>query len=355
MQAEKLTSALNNKDLSAVTTLLAAGVNPNVPTENGTFPIIVGVYLGFEEGVRGLIQGGADVNLHNLENETPLGAAIQSRNYDLCDLLLLHGADPNAVFRDLSGHNVYPLEAAVREGVVELVSLLERFGARREQSKPRPNKETVGTTTTELHLDSAEGVVADLSGETYRGIDINARCGEDMAIVSATPLILASHFGSPEWVRQLIEAGADVHLKDAENKDAIMRAVESANLEAVDLLIRAGAELDREYQLIYAAQVGNVEVVRELLRQGADPHFSDKGREHPFNGPPICWAAARGHTNVVETLIPHSRDEDVLRARTLAAAYSDCEMTQEVLDRYCTEKLGWKKVQRRVEVDDFDF
>ena len=76
-------------------------------------------------------------------------------------------------------------------------------------------------------------------------------------------LIWASGNGHIEVVRELIRAGANVHARD-------------------------------DYALRYASKYGHIEVVRELLRAGADVHACDDYA--------LRWASYHGHIEVVQLL-----------------------------------------------------
>lgn len=55
-----------------------------------------------------------------------------------------------------------------------------------------------------------------------------------------TPLAYAAQVGNPEMVRLLMKNGADIHQK-IEFQDALMYAAESGNMEIIEALIGAGA------------------------------------------------------------------------------------------------------------------
>jgi ankyrin repeat protein len=84
------------------------------------------VNMGEIEGVRRLLDGGLDVNSRNVVLETPLYAAVWTGNYEIAEMLLNRGADPN--IPDKNGFT--PLQAAQKLERRELVSLLRDYGAR---------------------------------------------------------------------------------------------------------------------------------------------------------------------------------------------------------------------------------
>jgi uncharacterized protein len=93
-----------------------------------------------------------------------------------------------------------------------------------------------------------------------------------------TPLHLAAFFGHPDAVRLLLEHGADV-TPTSENGlgvTPLQSAVAGRDLEAVRAILDAGAEVDVREQagftpLHAAAQNGDGDIARLLLERGADP------------------------------------------------------------------------------------
>lgn len=101
------------------------------------------------------------------------------------------------------------------------------------------------------------------------GSDVNTRDSR-----GDTPLMYAAAVGSPEMMRQLIAAGADVKSKNSFDSTALMWCTN--NLKKVRLLLDKGAEVNARSKqgssalFIAAAHDGNVEVIRLLLQRGAD-------------------------------------------------------------------------------------
>ncbi|GIS51110.1 MAG: hypothetical protein Ct9H90mP25_5440 [Gammaproteobacteria bacterium] len=78
------------------------------------------------------------------------------------------------------------------------------------------------------------------------------------------------------------------------------------------MLLGAGADpriqlLSGETAIMTAAQAGNGDVVRSLLKAGGDPNVSVT-REQTA----LMWAAARGNTDVVAALLEFGADVDAL-------------------------------------------
>jgi ankyrin repeat protein len=99
------------------------------------------------------------------------------------------------------------------------------------------------------------------------------------------PLEVAAMMGAAESVRILLELGADPHRRNESGGRALQLA---ANAEVVKVLAEAAGGIDEVdgtgYSLLHlAAERDQVDIVRELLRQGADPNgASREGAETPL-------------------------------------------------------------------------
>ena len=83
-----------------------------------------------------------------------------------------------------------------------------------------------------------------------------------------------------DLVWDLINAGADVKLKDNNGNTALMQAAASDNLETLKVLLDAGAAIntrnsDGRSALLIAASEGYVNIVRALVLAGADINATD--------------------------------------------------------------------------------
>jgi ankyrin repeat protein len=102
-------------------------------------------------------------------------------------------------------------------------------------------------------------------------------------------LCTAAMEGDTENVRALLDAGANVH----DSVDApLWWAALGNHTDTMRALLDAGANQD--IALLEAAANGMVELVKELLRKGANIHM--------YNGLPLSMAEYNGHTETVRIL-----------------------------------------------------
>jgi len=117
-----------------------------------------------------------------------------------------------------------------------------------------------------------------------------------------TCLKAAAEIGDLELVKLLIEQGADVK---ANNNYALRYASENGHLEVVKLLIEHGADVKAydNYAIRHASAKGHLEVVKVLIEHGADVKDNDNYA--------IKWASDRGHLEVVKLLIEHGANVQI--------------------------------------------
>ena len=111
-----------------------------------------------------------------------------------------------------------------------------------------------------------------------------------------------------EKVKELVEKGADVNLKDKEGYTALMNASCDSNKEIAEFLVAHGAEInvkgnDGMTALIFASRGGYKDIVELLVNNGADVNIKEKQGMTA-----LMLASLNGHREIVEFLVLRGAD-----------------------------------------------
>ncbi len=224
-----LTYAIYHSPISLVQALLDAGADPDGHDKDGFPPLIAALTMtepapgasvrsDVADLVRLLLAHGADVGQRGVNDDTPLHLAAGQGDLGLVDLLLQHGADPNAITRidDMET----PLQIAVGAGHAAVADRLRPLTV-------RPHWEHA----------SRAGDVTMLSRMVRAGHDINALDGHGQ-----TALMRAAHAGRLDAVKWLIAHGADLNRTAKFRLSALMLAVVAGRPQVARALVSAGAD-----------------------------------------------------------------------------------------------------------------
>jgi uncharacterized protein len=161
-----------------------------------------------------------------------------------------------------------------------------------------------GTQFTALHLAAHEGHLPVIKVLLKHKANVDPLAQNDL-----TPLHLAAYNGRSECVALLLQFGAKVDPRDREGKTPLTHActgpVEDA-LEfekTVKLLLDAGAEINAKEStegftpLMMAAGLGNVEIVKILLRANADKSLLDNDGDSA-----LSHAQTKGYVDIIKLL-----------------------------------------------------
>jgi ankyrin repeat protein len=127
------------------------------------------------------------------------------------------------------------------------------------------------------------------------------------------PLHFAAFRGRKEVAELLINEGADVNAKNQADATPLDKAIEKNWDETVSLLRKHGGKTSEELKppttkipdisIHGAAEVGNIEAVKQHLVAGANVNTKDK-----WGWTPLSRAARSGHKEAVELLIDNGAD-----------------------------------------------
>jgi len=363
-----LADAAMNGDAQALKALLKGGADPNVRGQFGTPALHWRVDADDLAGTKLLLDAGANPNGTTERDITALSLAIGNGNAPMVDLLLKAGADPNRL--EPTGET--PLMMASQAGVPEVVqSLLKRgvpvdareasfgqtalmYAARAGQARivaillaagAQPNvATTVGRTPAFIAPNSVPGFGFGV-GILRGGVPAD-RGRREPTPGGMTPLHYAARHDHVEVAKLLIDAGAKVNAREADDITPLLMAISNDNVSVAQFLLAHGGDVNApdwygRSPLWEAVNVRNLyvhnatfkngidrapvlELIKALLAAGAN--VNARTRETPpfrnhlleitgslewvdFTGQtPFLTAALAGDVTVMKLLLQHGAD-----------------------------------------------
>ncbi len=307
--------------LFSVVGLMAADNEPRL-VETG---LVEAVKSQDQAAVRSLLQEHADVNAAQADGATALAWAAYRDDLATTDLLIRAGADVNAA----NDYGVTPLSLACTNRNAAMVAKLLDAGA-------DPNA-AQWTGETPLMTCSSTGAVETVKSLLAHGADINAAETQE----GQTALMWAAAEKHPEIVRALVEHGADVHVRSK-----VIPLPEPFIIETPGPLgfnhpttVHFPKTKGGFTPLLFAAQQGDVDSARILLKAGADVNEATAE-----NGSALVVTTASGHEKLAIFLLeqgaaPNATDGFGITA--LHYALHEGLLTLMGAKRSSTDRFGW--------------
>ena len=344
-EGSALIAAVQRNDSEAVAERLKAGDSPYLIDKYGSNALEAAARSEAVEAARTLLAAGVDPNL---PYGAPLRAAVRKSNLTLVNLFLENGARPDerggrlgmtalheAVCRSLpiakalvdhggdvnasqSFREKTPLWWAINCGNAEIVAYLEAQGARYTVDNAWYRTATV------FEKAAADGDIETMAAMLAEGQDINARDA-----FGDTALHFAAAAGQMDAIRWLVDRGALPMFRGDTIHTPLFWAAYHGQEEACRYLLKKGCRLkDKDAYgdtpLHYAAAGNRPAVVKLFLDRGADVHANAKEKT------PLVAAARRNAGQAVQALIDggadiHYRDDDGRTALHEATIYDSPE------------------------------
>ena len=303
--------AVKVENENIVKILVDHGANVNGTNDNKQTPLMYAVILNYINIVKYLLKNGADVNLRDGDDHTindyaniygvddKIMALLEENNYDQLDY----------------SDNKSMLIGAIKRGNINAVSNLAFvFG---------------------MDLDIQDGNTRDiplilatkLDNEIIVRILIDAGANVDIKDDNGnTPLMISASKGNENITRILIDSRADMNIKNNEKNTALILATNNGHENISRILISAGAFETRvdyeesksvegdeesksaegetdidEHPLITAAKNGEYRMVWALIDNDKVDYDNIVDNEYGMNA--LMWAVKNGHLNIVNDII----------------------------------------------------
>ena len=258
--------------------------------------------------VGALIECGAAHYLPDRHGDNALHAAIKAGQWPVCDQLLALGANPNT---------------SDRSGVCSLTYLAQAFATGDEKTAPRVATLLGSILAKCYRLDHAVNDPDDPARQTQttiRGIlesnpnryatYLDSLFAGDISRADKsgnTLLTFAVKHSQFEFLKILIDKGANPNIPDELTFTPLMHATQQVDLRATQMLLDApninidAKRFDGGTALMIAASSNKNDVMRVLIDRGADVNATDK-----YGWTSLMLAARKGHREIVQALLNRS-------------------------------------------------
>ena len=247
----RLVAAAKRHDVAALRQLLAAGAGARVNTVDaeGMTPLLWAVHHADADLVRRLLQAGADANKANRYGVSPLHAAATQADLPIVLALLNAGASPAATF----GAGETPLMTAARTGNAEIVRALIAAGADVNATEQSEGQTALMWAAAENHAAVVEVLVEAGANVNARTINhdfqkLTPKPGNtimERPLGALTALHLAARQGALEAADVLVRRGAELQAVDpAHNFTPLLTAILNGHYDLAAMLIDKGADVN---------------------------------------------------------------------------------------------------------------
>ncbi|MBN1385073.1 MAG: ankyrin repeat domain-containing protein [Elusimicrobia bacterium] len=284
--------AVMENDVPKVNKAIKSGADVDIRYESGYTPIMVAAIYNSVDVAKVLLENCANINARSggIEQSALIMAAAYN-HIDMVRLLLENGANVNA--EDNTKMKAWHI--ASYKGNDKMLELLKSYEFKEKDNKPVIE---LGYIKQNDLLKVKELIEA--------GADVNIRDSDGKSL-----LHWAAYWDVVEVAELLVGKGADVNILDKSNSPPLMSAAIKDSFRVAKLLIEKGAKLDiksknKHTPLMIAANWNSVDVLKLLLENGAD--INARGI---FDRTPLCYAVDNNSVDSAEVLIKAGAKTDL--------------------------------------------
>ena len=228
------------------------------------------------ETLKALVEAGADLNSarSTTETELPLMVAVRERQAETIKWLAENGADVNK--RDINGNTA--IISAAFFGFPKMFQLLVDSGA--DMSLQNYEGQSA-MEMLEVAWEITNYIANDMLGVGLEQEAVESGRMEIRRGLAKTNVSIAVEMGDVDLVMEHIKKGVDVNTADSGGTSLLLGATAANNVDIVEFLVEAGADLDARHPatgataLLAAAFLGLDEAAKVLIDAGADPTIAD--------------------------------------------------------------------------------
>ncbi|KAJ3114768.1 Ankyrin repeat domain-containing protein 16, partial [Physocladia obscura] len=308
---------------------------------HGLAPLHFAAMNASVEFVTALLENGADVNITDTHLRTPLRLAANMRRIDIIAVLLNH---PSCVdIPDADGTTAF--RSAVFRGDIEVVRAMLAARVALAHAPLEGGAEDAESGIHALHVAASFGSLDMVNVLVCYGcaqVDVCDALGRTPLMYAATKgkweavshLLTLSDIGQENQILSKTIVCADVNAKDALGWTALHYAAvatKSDPILTIETLLQYGATVDAKESryaltpLHMAAKSGHVEILKVLLKNGADIYSRTTD-----NRTCLCFAAYGAHISCIEALISHSPDVVQQKSKVLNTTWALSAIAVEV-------------------------
>nr|XP_026500855.1 transient receptor potential cation channel subfamily A member 1 [Vanessa tameamea] len=308
-------AAIHDHDVCARILITELGAECKRPCNNGYYPIHEAAKNASSRTMEIFLQWGESkgctreqmISLYDNEGNVPLHSAVHGGDIRAVELCLRSGAKISTQQYDLST----PVHLACAQGALEIIELMFRI---QPEEKDACLKSCDVQRMTPLHCAAMFDHPDIVSFLVAQGSDINPLDKE-----MRSPLLLAASRAGWRTVQVLIRLGADVELKDVNNRNVLHLVVmnggrlEDFAATCKNLCESSLTKLLNEKDntgcspLHYASRAGHIRSLQNLIKLGACINLKNNNNESPLH-----FAARYGRYNTVCQLLDSDKGAFVI-------------------------------------------